>query len=271
MRLLWKETRQSNTTHDDEPVFGRRWMKGGEELLSVYGKDGAEYLIFQRHLLLLLIAYGSLILCFVLPTNLAFGMLDNPTEFSSSTLANMEAGSPLLWIHVVVGVLFTPMAMMVMKRFAESTLDLGYHDDHSHGNSLLLEHLPRSKRNKRAIEEWMSDKYPWGKVKDELLPPFDPFRHNCWTLCPGQRSLPHLLYEQVAPIGRQKGPSAFDPESLQQPVQALLEARFLWSLVRTRKFANRQNQVGSKPLLRTTIRGRQVRDERHANLRSLKR
>jgi hypothetical protein len=138
-----------------------KWLTMDQDWLkSEYGSVGMEYLVFQRHVLLLLAIVCVAATGVILPVNYFMGQKYS-TTIERITLGNLNADSPWMWLHIAVAVLIVPCAVLIMKRYltviAPSVYDL------SANRVLIMEHLPEELRGNDLIR-WIANKYPWCSV-----------------------------------------------------------------------------------------------------------
>ncbi|KAM4633921.1 CSC1-like protein 1 [Polymixia lowei] len=80
------------------------------------GIDAVHYLSFQRHLIILLALITVTSLSVILPVNLTGELLDNdPYSFGRTTIANLQKGDNLLWLHTVFAVLYLILTVVLLR------------------------------------------------------------------------------------------------------------------------------------------------------------
>ncbi|XP_062850753.1 CSC1-like protein 1 [Trichomycterus rosablanca] len=80
------------------------------------GMDAVYYLSFQRHLIILLLIVCVLSVSVILPVNLSGNLLGNdPYSFGRTTIANLQQGDKLLWLHTVFAVLYLILTVALLK------------------------------------------------------------------------------------------------------------------------------------------------------------
>ncbi|KAI5611020.1 CSC1-like protein 2, partial [Silurus asotus] len=80
------------------------------------GMDAVHYLSFQRHLIILLLIICVLSVSVILPVNLSGNLLGNdPYNFGRTTIANLENGDTLLWVHTVFAVLYLILTVALLR------------------------------------------------------------------------------------------------------------------------------------------------------------
>ncbi|XP_076862449.1 CSC1-like protein 1 isoform X2 [Brachyhypopomus gauderio] len=85
------------------------------------GMDAVHYLSFQRHLIILLLFMCVLSVSVILPVNLSGNMLGNDAyNFGRTTIANLQQGDKLLWLHTVFALLYLILTVALLKHHTSS-------------------------------------------------------------------------------------------------------------------------------------------------------
>ncbi|KAL7987462.1 hypothetical protein Chor_006381 [Crotalus horridus] len=88
-----------------------------DEIRDKCGADAVHYLSFQRHIIGLLVAVGVLSVGIVLPVNFSGDLLENnPYSFGRTTIANLNSGNNLLWLHTTFAFLYLLLTVYSMRR-----------------------------------------------------------------------------------------------------------------------------------------------------------
>ncbi|XP_026536935.1 CSC1-like protein 2 isoform X1 [Notechis scutatus] len=88
-----------------------------DEIRDKCGADAIHYLSFQRHIIGLLVAIGVLSVGIVLPVNFSGDLLENnPYSFGRTTIANLNSGNNLLWLHTSFAFLYLLLTVYSMRR-----------------------------------------------------------------------------------------------------------------------------------------------------------
>uniref|UniRef100_A0A8C5SIV5 Transmembrane protein 63B n=1 Tax=Laticauda laticaudata TaxID=8630 RepID=A0A8C5SIV5_LATLA len=88
-----------------------------DEIRDKCGADAVHYLSFQRHIIGLLVAIGVLSVGIVLPVNFSGDLLENnPYSFGRTTIANLNSGNNLLWLHTSFAFLYLLLTVYSMRR-----------------------------------------------------------------------------------------------------------------------------------------------------------
>ncbi|XP_048105193.1 CSC1-like protein 2 isoform X2 [Alosa alosa] len=94
-----------------------------EEIREKCGEDAVHYLSFQRHIIGLLVVVGVLSVGIVLPVNFSGDLLALPTapdnnaySFGRTTIANLNSGNNLLWLHTSFAFMYLLLTVYSMRR-----------------------------------------------------------------------------------------------------------------------------------------------------------
>ncbi|XP_057217455.1 CSC1-like protein 2 isoform X2 [Triplophysa rosa] len=98
-----------------------------EEIREKCGEDAVHYLSFQRHIIGLLVVVGVLSVGIVLPVNFSGNLLDNNAySFGRTTIANLNKGNNLLWLHTSFAFMYLLLTVYSMRRH---TSKMHYNED----------------------------------------------------------------------------------------------------------------------------------------------
>uniref|UniRef100_A0A8C2TG01 Transmembrane protein 63B n=1 Tax=Coturnix japonica TaxID=93934 RepID=A0A8C2TG01_COTJA len=88
-----------------------------DEIRDKCGGDAVHYLSFQRHIIGLLVAVGVLSVAVILPVNFSGDLLENNAySFGRTTIANLNSGNNLLWLHTSFAFLYLLLTVYSMRR-----------------------------------------------------------------------------------------------------------------------------------------------------------
>uniref|UniRef100_A0A8C7ZFX9 Transmembrane protein 63Ba n=1 Tax=Oryzias sinensis TaxID=183150 RepID=A0A8C7ZFX9_9TELE len=88
-----------------------------DELREKCGEDAIHYLSFQRHIIGLLVVVGVLSVGIILPVNFSGNLLENNAySFGRTTIANLDVGNKLLWLHTTFAFLYLLLTVFSMRR-----------------------------------------------------------------------------------------------------------------------------------------------------------
>ncbi|XP_060101598.1 CSC1-like protein 1 isoform X2 [Heteronotia binoei] len=134
-----------------------------EEIHEKCGDDAIHYLTFQRHLICLLIVVTILSLCIILPVNLSGNLLEkDPYSFGRTTIANLQTGTNLLWLHTVFAVIYLILTVLFMKHHSKS---ITYKEEDLVKHTLFISGLPQTAK-KTNLENHFIEAYPTCTVKE---------------------------------------------------------------------------------------------------------
>uniref|UniRef100_A0A6J0T0U5 CSC1-like protein 1 n=1 Tax=Pogona vitticeps TaxID=103695 RepID=A0A6J0T0U5_9SAUR len=137
-----------------------------EEIHAKCGNDAITYLGFQRHLICLLIVISMLSLCVILPVNLSGDLLDkDPYSFGRTTIANLQTGNDLLWLHTIFAVIYLILTVLFMRQHARS---IRYNEESIVKRTLFITGLPKS-AEKTSIQNHLNTAYPTCHVQEIQL------------------------------------------------------------------------------------------------------
>ncbi|KAL8602470.1 hypothetical protein ACOMHN_063337 [Nucella lapillus] len=133
------------------------------DILHKCGRDAMQYLSFQRYLLVYITIITVISIAVILPINFQGNLLGNATEFGYTTIGNLDAESPLLWVHSVLSVLYLAIMVMVLHHF-HTNLDV--EEDEQVSRTLMISNIPRNKCFGENIRLHFQEAYPEVVVTD---------------------------------------------------------------------------------------------------------
>uniref|UniRef100_A0A671QHK2 CSC1-like protein 2 n=1 Tax=Sinocyclocheilus anshuiensis TaxID=1608454 RepID=A0A671QHK2_9TELE len=111
-KVAWDYGRLALVTDADSLVPHR-----DEEIREKCGEDAVHYLSFQRHIIGLLVVVGVLSVGIVLPVNFSGNLLENNAySFGRTTIANLNSGNNLLWLHTSFAFMYLLLTVYSMRR-----------------------------------------------------------------------------------------------------------------------------------------------------------
>ncbi|TRY88449.1 hypothetical protein DNTS_018875 [Danionella cerebrum] len=112
-----------------------------EEIREKCGEDAVHYLSFQRHIIGLLVVVGVLSVGIVLPVNFSGNLLDNNAySFGRTTIANLNSGNNLLWLHTSFAFMYLLLTVYSMRRH---TSKMHYKEDDLVKRTLFINGISR--------------------------------------------------------------------------------------------------------------------------------
>ncbi|XP_074652654.1 mechanosensitive cation channel TMEM63B-like isoform X2 [Tubulanus polymorphus] len=134
-----------------------------EHIQRKSGKDAVQYLSFQRYLILYTAIVCVFSIAVVLPVNFMGDLEGNDQTFGHTTISNVESGSPYLWVHAVLAVLFLIIAVYMMRHFS---VNLNYEEDEQATRTLMVSHIPKDQCFKNVILQHFQEAYPEAVIQD---------------------------------------------------------------------------------------------------------
>ena len=86
-------------------------------------------------------------------------------NFGHTTISNLPSNSEALWVHIVIGILFMPLGIFIMRRFSVS-LRMEQEDDSVSSRTLMLEGIPEEYCKKDYIIRHFHEAYPSCEIDD---------------------------------------------------------------------------------------------------------
>ena len=135
-------------------------------ILRKCGIDAIQYFRFQRHLIIFVFIITVICLTVILPINFTMGNIQgNSTSFGHTTISNLSGSSNVLWVHIVVGILFMPLGIFIMRKFSV-TLRIEFEDNSVSSRTLMLDGIPRDYCKKDYIIRHFQEAYPSYEIDD---------------------------------------------------------------------------------------------------------
>lgn len=103
----------------DRGIFSWIWATlrlKKDQIFMHSGPDAVHYLSFQQHLMIVMAVITFVSIVIILPVNFQGNLSGDETSFGHTTISNLEPGSSLLWVHVIVAILYVPLVVLVMRR-----------------------------------------------------------------------------------------------------------------------------------------------------------
>uniref|UniRef100_A0A4W3H235 Transmembrane protein 63B n=1 Tax=Callorhinchus milii TaxID=7868 RepID=A0A4W3H235_CALMI len=137
-----------------------------EEIREKCGEDAVHYLSFQRHIIGLLVIIGVLSVGIVLPVNFSGDLLENNAySFGRTTIANLNSGDNLLWLHTSFAFLYLLLTVYSMRRH---TSKMHYREDDLVKRTLFINGLSKYAEPEK-IKEHFREAYPECTVLEARL------------------------------------------------------------------------------------------------------
>ena len=135
-----------------------------ETMLQLAGRNAVQYLRFQTFLIAFNALLTFLSLVVILPINFQGERYVNMTEFSRTTLINLEPSSDLLYVHTILAFLLFPISIILMKK---CSVDLKLKDSGlALSRTLLIRKIPRNFCTEQLMRRHFSEAYPGLNITD---------------------------------------------------------------------------------------------------------
>uniref|UniRef100_A0A8C1KHD5 Transmembrane protein 63B n=1 Tax=Cyprinus carpio TaxID=7962 RepID=A0A8C1KHD5_CYPCA len=116
-KVAWDYGRLALVTDADSPYSVIKHSLSicslNHEIREKCGEDAVHYLSFQRHIIGLLVVVGVLSVGIVLPVNFSGNLLG---DFGRTTIANLNSGNNLLWLHTSFAFMYLLLTVYSMRR-----------------------------------------------------------------------------------------------------------------------------------------------------------
>ena len=143
-----------------------RWLQGDRTFfVRQYGVQNAQYLLLHRHIILLLLCCNVMDLGVLLPINILAGRNNDPSDYETSIISNVSIVSPWLWFHLIIGWLKFPIALLIMSAYSRNVLKPFPEPIRYTSRTVVIDHVPKKKRNRAAIEHMLTERYPYATIR----------------------------------------------------------------------------------------------------------
>jgi len=134
-------------------------------ILRRCGIDAIQYIRFQRHLIIFVLIITVVCISIILPINFTMGNVQgDKTSFGHTTISNLPSNHSVLWVHIIVGILFMPLGIFIMRKFSVS-LRIEDNDDVC-SRTLMLDGIPKTYCQKDYIIRHFQEAYPEIEIDD---------------------------------------------------------------------------------------------------------
>lgn len=150
------------------------------DIIYAKGVDAYEYLLFQRHLILIMVITNVFCLGLILPVHWFIGASIDPTvvvstSFQQTTIKNMSFTSTLYWVHIISGVCIVVLSVYIMKSYLDSIITR--EDTQLSRRTLLVGNIPANQRNRTTLSSIIMEHFPGSEI-DAIQ-----FVHDTSNLC----------------------------------------------------------------------------------------
>jgi len=136
-------------------------------ILRKCGIDAIQYIRFQRHLIIFMVIITVVCITIILPINFTMGnQQGDKTSFGHTTISNLPGNHSVLWVHIIVGILFMPLGIFIMRKFSVTLrIEVDQGEDVS-SRTLMLDGLPKNYCQKDYIIRHFQEAYPDLEIDD---------------------------------------------------------------------------------------------------------
>lgn len=148
--------------------FSKFFHVSDAEIIYAKGIDAYEYLLFQRHLILILFVTNFICLGVLLPLHWFSGSFSSSdhrytSSFQRTTIKNLRSGSNVYWIHVVSSIAIVMATMYILNSYRQSTIPK--QDTQLARRTLLLGNIPAPQRSRQKLQTIIRGYFPRSRVE----------------------------------------------------------------------------------------------------------
>lgn len=125
------------------------------DMIYAKGIDAYEYLLFQRHLILIMSVTNIFCLFIILPIHWFFGVNhlysgdQYSTSFQRTTIKNLGDNSIFYWAHIISSICIWTITMIILKSYRDSIGGSG--ETQLARRTLLIGNIPLEQRNRASL------------------------------------------------------------------------------------------------------------------------
>ena len=155
-----KLMQESRLSRQLNRMFSCFFKLSDADLIYARGIDSYEYLLFQRHLILIMLVVNALCLGVILPIHWFAGTVVNQdqfltTSFQRTTIKNMNANSHFHWAHIVCSAIILIATVQIMNSYKASIT--ARDDTRLSRRTLLIGNIPQDQRDKSKLNRILID------------------------------------------------------------------------------------------------------------------
>lgn len=133
------------------------------DIIYARGIDAYEYLLFQRHLILIMVIVNLVCLGVILPIHWLAGTSANPdivltTSFQRTTIKNMNANSHFHWAHIGCSAIIVLASVSILNSYKESITTRN--ESQLSRRTLLIGNIPKEQRNRLQLSNTLMEYFP---------------------------------------------------------------------------------------------------------------
>lgn len=159
--ILQAEQRQASwLSRKLNSFFSKFYRATDADIIYAKGIDAYEYLLFQRHLILLMFITNIVCLGIIFPIHWMNGSYDGnlSTSFQRSTIKNMGTTTNYYWVHITCSVLIVTCALFILKSYKESILTRS--DPQVSRRTILVGNIPQEQRSRPTLLNVFKEYFP---------------------------------------------------------------------------------------------------------------
>lgn len=157
-------TSTSSSNPPDRGMFSWIWVTlrlKKDQILLHSGPDAVHYLSFQQHLMTVMAIITFISLVIILPVNFQGTLIADKHAFGHTTISNLPADSPLLWIHVIVAIIYVPLVVLIMRRTSGRNAFKT-----APTRTIMATNISRNDCNRTTIRNYVKELFPDMNIED---------------------------------------------------------------------------------------------------------
>lgn len=159
--LTAEQLQASSLSRKLNKFFGVFFRVSDEDLIYARGIDAYEYLLFQRHLILVMFVATILCTCVILPIHWMTSPNSNlpqPPSFQRTTIKSIAHKANLHWAHIICSSVIVFTALKVMSSYRESIIT--QQEPQISRRTLLIGNIPSEQRTRVKLTQIFRDHFP---------------------------------------------------------------------------------------------------------------
>lgn len=168
--LTAERLQASNLARQLNRFFGLFFRVTDADIIYAKGIDAYEYLLFQRHLILIMLVANIFCLGIILPVHWFFGrtvetgnQMAYVSSFQRTTIKNMSSNSTYFWAHIMSSVLIVALTIMILSSYRDSIVTKN--EAHLSRKTLLIGNIPLYQRTRTKLCEIFREYFPGSDIK----------------------------------------------------------------------------------------------------------
>lgn len=146
--LTDEQLQATNLSRKLNKIFSYVFKTTDADIIYAKGIDAYEYLLFQRHLILIMIVVNVFCIFLVLPSNWFLG--DNfETSFQRTTIKNLKPDSVSYWAHLISSISISLATLYILNSYKNSITSRQANE--LSRRTLLIGNIPNEQRNRPSL------------------------------------------------------------------------------------------------------------------------